>query len=291
MISRTLANLATKPGAAPLFDSPDNYDLTYEDVTFTAADGVGLSGWLINPGQDKVIIQNHFGIFCSRAGYTLEGKSRVTRAWPEDIPFLAHIKILAENGYTVLAYDLRNHGNSDQGTNPWICDGQEEHKDVLAAVKFISDHDDYRSAPIGLLSICMGSSSTVLNYGVDGGLQTFPNVAAMVAVQPLYSAAWFRNWNIPDFIIDRSAEFSLKRGGVDYRKSPADYWKHVTVPTMIIQNSNDPVGDRSYVEECYANLTVEKDMVWTDVEKSRLAAYADLARNPHKMLEWFDRHI
>ncbi len=34
----------------------------------------------------------------------------LVRAWPEDIPFLEHIKILADNGYTVLAYDLRNHG-------------------------------------------------------------------------------------------------------------------------------------------------------------------------------------
>ncbi|MEM9655016.1 MAG: alpha/beta hydrolase [Actinomycetota bacterium] len=291
MISRVLANLATKPGNAPLFDDPANYDLAYQDVTFTAADGIGLSGWLINPGQNKVIIQNHFGIFCSRAGYTLEGKSRFVRAWPEDIPFLEHIKILADNGYTVLAYDLRNHGNSDQGTNPWICDRQEEYKDVIAAVRFMSEHDDYRSAPIGLLSICMGSSSTVLNYGIADGLQTFPDVRAMVAVQPLYSGAWFRNWNIPGFIFDRSAEYSVKRGGIDYRKSPADHWKRVTVPTMIIQNNNDPIGERSYVEECYTNLPTDKEMVWTGIEKSRLAAYADLARDPDKMLEWFSKHV
>ena len=152
MISRALANLATKPGNAPLFDSPKNYNLEYEDVTFIAKDGVKLSGWLINPGKKRVIIQTHFGLFSCRAGFTLEGKPFYLRPWPRDIHFLKHIKALAEKGYTVLAYDLRNHGDSERGTNPWVCDGQEEYKDVLAVVKFISGHSDYKDASIGLLA-------------------------------------------------------------------------------------------------------------------------------------------
>ena len=33
---------------APVFDSPENHGLEYEDVTFKAEDGVTLFGWLIN---------------------------------------------------------------------------------------------------------------------------------------------------------------------------------------------------------------------------------------------------
>ncbi len=291
MISKFLADMATKSGNAPLFDNPKNYDLEYEDVHFTTEDGVGLSGWLINPGEDKVIIQNHFGIYCSRAGYTVEGKAFYMKAWPEDINFLKHIKVMADVGYTVLAYDLRNHGESGNGVKPRVCDGQEEYKDVMAAVKFISNHDDYKNAPIGLLSLCMGSSATVLNYGIEDGLENHPNIKAMVIIQPLYTGAWFENWNIPKFLINQSAKYSLKHGGIDFRKSPIDHFKHITVPTMIVQNENDPVTDMKFVKACYSELKVEKEMVWTSIDKNRLAGYADIAEHPEKMMEWFGKFV
>ena len=87
MINRLLADLATKT-RAPMFDSPANYGLAYEDVEFDAADGVNLRGWIVNPGNQKIIIQNHFGLFCCRAGYTNDGKPRMLKAWPNDINFL-----------------------------------------------------------------------------------------------------------------------------------------------------------------------------------------------------------
>ena len=44
-----------------MFDSPENFGVEYEDVTFKAKDGVTLSGWLIKRGTNKVIVQSHFG--------------------------------------------------------------------------------------------------------------------------------------------------------------------------------------------------------------------------------------
>ncbi len=43
-------------------------------------------------------------------------------------------------------YDLRNHGESDLGTCPWVSWGPEEAKDVIASVDYISHHPQYEDA-------------------------------------------------------------------------------------------------------------------------------------------------
>ena len=93
MFGKAISNLMIKPGLAPVFDSPENHGLEYEDVTFKAEDGVTLSGWLIKGGTDKVIVQSHFGVQCSRCGFTLEGKGAMERLlWNTDIHFLNQAK-------------------------------------------------------------------------------------------------------------------------------------------------------------------------------------------------------
>ena len=61
MFGKAISNLMIKPGLAPVFDSPENHGLNYEDVTFKAEDGVTLSGWLIKGGTDKVIVPGQNG--------------------------------------------------------------------------------------------------------------------------------------------------------------------------------------------------------------------------------------
>ena len=72
MLTRYLSDMMVKPHQSPLFDNPENYDLKYEDVAFEASDGVTIRGWLIEGGNDKIIIQSHFGVQCNE-GYCPEG--------------------------------------------------------------------------------------------------------------------------------------------------------------------------------------------------------------------------
>ena len=290
MIYKMLANLATKT-RAPLFDNPANWDLDYEDVEFQTADGVTIRGWLVNPGQDKVIIQSHFGLFSCRSGYTNDEKPRMMRAWPTDIPFLKHIKTFAEQGYTTLAYDLRNCGESDKDSCGYSGDGQTEYQDVMAAVDFITSHPDYQYAPIGMLNICMGSSAMVLAHGVPDGLENVDNIKAHVVIQPLYSGMWLRRMHIPEFMIRGAVRHSVKRGGVDFDIAPIDRVKLINKPTMLIQNKNDPIADMDYIRKFYDELQVEKEMVWTEVGKTRIDGYADLTERPEKVIEWFEHYV
>ena len=65
----------------------------------------------------------------------------------------------------------------------------------------------------------------------------------------------------------------------------------ITVPTMVIQNSNDPWTDQAFVKAYYVGLNVDKEMRMLDLKKNRFAAYDYLSRNPEGVYDWFDRYL
>ena len=298
MFGNMIANTFINPFQAPVFDDPADYGLDYENVTFTAKDGVELSGWLIKGSKDKVIIQSHFGVQCSRSGYTREGKG-LMKFYPRDIKFLRQAKYLNEAGYTVLMYDFRNHGNSGKGTLPYVSWGQEEGKDVVAATKFICEHPDYNEASIGLLSICMGQGASVAAFHQEGGLRQFKQIKTMISVQPMDYSCFVKAMGLPKFIANSTDAAIEKRTGVNFN---ATSWRPfvnaINVPTLVIQNKNDGYLDKEFIEQFYADLTVEKALQWIDIPKmkggaavNRGAAYEWLGENPTPILDWFNKYV
>ena len=79
MFGNMISNMMVKPFQSPLFDSPANHGLDYENVEFKARDGVTLRGWLLKGSMNRVIIQSHFGVQCSRCGWTPKGKEPAPR--------------------------------------------------------------------------------------------------------------------------------------------------------------------------------------------------------------------
>ncbi len=291
MITGYLSNAIVKGGVSPVFDNPEDYGLEYEDVLFKAKDGVNLSGWLIKGGNDKLIIQSHYGVQSSRSGYTREGKG-MGKMWPENIAFLKDAKYLVSKGYSVLMYDFRNHGNSDKGSCPWVTWGPEEHKDVLAAVDFVSNHPVYENTQIGLLSICMGAAASTYAFGAENGLKKYPNVKAMVAVQPLRYADFISALGLNNFIGRGVTKLNNKRTGIDMNAVTfMPFVKDINVPTLLVQNSNDEYLNKQSVDAYFEALSVEKEMRWLDLGKKRAAAYDYLSNNPEKILTWFDKYM
>lgn len=293
MFGKAISNLMIKPGKSPVFETPDKYGLAYEDITFETKDGVQLSGWLIKGGKEKVIIQSHFGVQCSRCGYTQEGKGLMKNAlWTSDIHFLKQAKYLVEAGYSVLMYDLRNHGDSGTGKTPWVTWGTEERKDVLTAVDYISNHKDFEQAAIGLLSICMGAASSTFAFGLEPELTANKKIKTMIAVQPLTYDYFVKAMGMPQFLINSGNKYNQGKRGVDLTgDSFLPYAKDITVPTLVIQNQNDPMTNMVMVKQYYEDLNVEKEMLWLDLDKKRGAAYAWIGENSNKVLAWFDKYM
>lgn len=291
MFGKMISNMMVKPHQSPLFDSPASHGLDHEDVTFQTEDGVTLRGWLIKGGHDKVIVQSHFGVQCNRGGWTPDGKGPI-KPWKEDIKFLRQAAYLVEQGYSVLMYDMRGHGESDLGPIPWVSWGPEEAKDVIAAVDYISGRADYAGASIGLLSICMGAASTTYAFGRDNGLASRNNIKAMIAVQPLLYTCFVEALGMPGFLNRAGEKVSKQRLG--FNMAEPNFIKDapkVTVPTLVVQNQNDPWTQMGMVEDYYNALSVTKELKLLDIEKSRFAAYDYVGTHPAELMGWFDKYM
>ncbi|CAL2087412.1 Alpha/beta hydrolase [Tenacibaculum sp. 190524A05c] len=290
MITKFLSNMIVKGGIAPLFDNPANYKLEYEDVEFKTKDGINLKGWLIKGGKDKVIVQSHFGVQSSRSGYTPKGKGMV-KMWKEDISFLKHVKYLVAKGYSVLMYDFRSHGESDANKSGWCSWGPDESQDVVAAVNFVANHPDYKSAQIGLLSICMGAAASTYAFGKNE-LQQY-NVKAMVAIQPMRYSDFMKSFGLPSFLNNWVNKENSKRVGFDMTaKSFKSDVPKISVPTLIMQNVKDEFLAKDSIDEFYHDLNVEKEMFWiTNIGTKRAAGYDYLTKNPEKVGAWFDKYM
>ncbi len=297
MLGNMIADTFIKPFQSPVFDDPKSYGLAYEDVTFIAKDGVRLSGWLIKGDNDKVIIQSHFGTQCSRSGYTPEGKGLI-KGSDSNVSFLRQAKYLNDAGYTVLMYDFRNHGKSGAGRLPWITWGPTEALDVVAAVDYISNHPDYSSADIGLLSICMGQGASVAAFAMDDGLKNYPNIKTMISVQPMDYHCFVHALGLPGFLINSTTKAIQKRTDMDFSETSwRPFVKEVTVPTLVIQNKNDGYLDEEFVTSVYDDLAAEKELMWLELPKrknamqNRMAAYDWLGTNPKPILDWFAKYV
>lgn len=289
MITNFLSNSIVKGGVAPVFDSPSDYGLEYENVSFTAKDGVKLKGWLVKGGTDKIIVQSHFGIQSSRSGYSPDGKSM--KMWPEKIHFLEHVKYLVDQGYSVLMYDFRNHGESDSFSDGYCGWGPDVVPDLVAAVDFVANHETYKNASIGLLSICMGSAATTYAYG-QGALQGY-NIKALIAIQPMRYDDFLSVLGLPKFLQRRVNTRNSSRVGFELMsKSFVDDVKQITVPTLLVQNEDDQYLVKDSIDQFYSDLSVEKEMMWlSGIGKPRAAGYDYLTKNPEKILYWFDRFM
>lgn len=128
-------NLMTRPAPSALCCStPADMGFDYADVSFVSEDDVTLSGWYIPTQNGAAVIVLH-GYFGNRGG------------------MLAHMQMLAQNGYGVLLYDLRGHGQSSAQLRSY---GWRDINDVAAALAFIEQQANIDPERIGILGFSMG---------------------------------------------------------------------------------------------------------------------------------------
>ena len=114
--------------------TPTDFGVDYEDVTFTAVDGITLSGWFI-PSQNGATIIILHGYGAHRAGRIMQ-----------------QVEALATHGYGILIYDLRGHGESG-GTR---SRGWQDPIDVEGAITYLQNRGDVEMNRIGIFGFSVG---------------------------------------------------------------------------------------------------------------------------------------
>ena len=141
------------PRTAVGLETPRAHGLAYEDVTFSTADGVALSGWYVPSRNGAAVVLLH------GAGST---RSAV----------LPHAVVLADDGFGVLLYDARGHGRSQGRAMDFGWYGD---LDVAAAVDFVAGQADVQPGRVAALGLSMGGEEAL------GAAASDPRIRAVVA--------------------------------------------------------------------------------------------------------------
>ena len=137
----------------------------------------------------------------------------------------------------------------------------------------------------------MGQGASTFAFGMED-MDQFTNLKTMISVQPLTYDYFVKAMGLPNFLIKAGNTYNKKKRNISLDgDSFLPYVKDISVPTLIIQNKNDPMTNMDMVKEYYDSLTVEKEILFVNLEKKRGAAYAWLGKNSEPIVNWFDNHM
>lgn len=165
-----------RPPRRPLWATPRDAGLSYEDIEFPARDGLRLSGWFLpadaSPGPAIILVHGWPGNRLGEAADTI--MANLSGALPVDLLRFAHS--LHGAGYNVLMFDLRNHGQSADGAA--VTFGLQESNDLLGAIDHLKRRGDVDERRLGVVGFSMGANTLLY------ALPHTDSIRAAVAVQP-----------------------------------------------------------------------------------------------------------
>lgn len=265
----------------PRSSTPADFGMVPEDVEFQTSDGVTLRGWLIRGGTDKVAIQSHF-VTANRSGAP-EGQGSA-------VELSKTAKAFHDAGYTVLMFDARNHGESDLGPVPFAMGTQQDSRDFVAAVDFVTSLTGYENASIGVMGMCFGASALPGAFAMEDGLASRSNVKAITIVQPGTWGQLMRGV-MGDALVDEINRQLAEAGSHDMDLDSKPHTASINVPVMLMHNRNDPLGSEAYTQDYFDAIPTEKYLHWIDGPADRAYAYTHITEHPEPLVQWFDEHL
>ena len=280
----------------PVHKTPEDHGVSdYEDVFFTSADGVPLEGWWIkSPGSNRLIIANH-PMPMSRSGFTGHWGPPWSNVDDIEIDFVKAYAHLVRAGYNVLAYDLRNHGNSG-AANGGICGiGRYEWRDCVGAKRFVDSHPQLGKMTVGLLSRCTGANAQY--EAIHRNPELFENVKCMMSPLAVSMTALMSTFaglqGVGEYmeVMDQEQQKlgGFRNGDMDPRKfAPA-----VKMPVLMSQVKDDAWTDnpRDGAEIFDLLGSKEKELYWIEGTSRRFDGYNYFGNHPEKMIAFFDKHM
>lgn len=137
--------------------TPASIGIDFEEVSIPTQNNKKLYGWLFmkNPSSTTIILVHGWG-------------RNVERMMP-------YIEQLNKNGFNLLTFDARHHGNSDKDEHSTMKKFAE---DILASINFIVNQTDITNPDFGLIGLSIGGGASIYASAHDRRIKSVITVGA-----------------------------------------------------------------------------------------------------------------
>lgn len=279
-----------RPERQPLWGTPGDLGIAYENAFFTAQDGVHLSGWFIpaaNPNGSTLILIH--GWPWNRLGDAANNfLANIIGSRPLDLLQLAYN--LHQEGFHLLMFDLRNHGES--AAAPPVTFGQEEMRDLLGAVSYLQERPDINPKQIGVVGFSMGANAVLY------ALTRTDQIGAAVAVQPTSVAVFAHRFG--RYLLGPLGRLALPLAELLYRLAGGPAFASIRpgtavsraypTPVLYIQGTSDPWGSAADVAAMAAVTVNAAEPLFVE-SNHRYDGYQYAVDNPKLLAAFFEQHL
>jgi dienelactone hydrolase len=293
VIAAVFARRLISPPRSALWVTPGELGMPYDNVQFPALDGLRLNGWFIpatadSPRKGATIIMLH-GWPWNRLGTSADDLlSRLTGSRPVELLRLAHG--LHRDGFHVLMFDWRNHGES--AAAPPVTFGLEESKDLLGAIAFVKTRPEVDPSRLAAIGFSAGANTVLYTLPQTRELQ------AAIAVQPttvgVFAERYGRDTLGPlSLLILPLAEMMYRlRGGRPFADiRPGTAATHAgNVPVLYVQGNGDPWGSAADVAQMAAATPNPSGPLYVEATH-RYDGYQYLINNPKIATAFLEQHL
>lgn len=157
---------------------------------------------------------------------------------PSVTAFFDHARLLKENGYASILYEMRAHGESEGDV---ISLGFKEHLDTKAVVEYIKSNDKYENTPIVVYGLSMGAATAINSIGEIEDIDGLVSISAYSSWEDAF-ADNMRNMGAPEFLCTAEKPFvklyTLFKYGFDtYSINPKNEIKKLGQRPALIMHS------------------------------------------------------
>lgn len=320
-ISFWLSNLLLYPPRQALTRSPSDYNLTYEEVTFSSTDHLDLKGWWIPAGEHAPAVILLHPLFGNRHGL-IPRRGPWPAMFREEFDLLKIACAFHQAGWSVLAFDFRSHGESPPG----LCaGGLTEDQDVTGAVDFVFKLQSAglpkgEIPQVGLVGFGLGAVASLAAIGrakapaeklmiftgdSEGGAGWTevlpPNsklLRFLIAVQPVSLDLLLRGWLgeiaplLGSLFVPMVDWLCRMRGGY-----PLDGERllkaagEVHLPVLFIQSPQVIGKIHDGVQQLYDALPGSKQIEWIEASAEGLQAYRLISAAPQTILDFASANL
>ena len=281
------------PARQPLWSNPADMGLEYEDAQFPALDSVRLSGWFIpaTKGENRngaAVILVHDWTWNRLGDAAADVLANLSGTTPIELLRLAYA--LHYEGYHVLMYDQRNHGES--AAHPPVTFGQSEANDLLGAIAYLQARPEVDRARIGAIGFSMGANAILY------AMAQTDQLGAAIAVQPMTIGTYIKGYaedllGLPGNVMVPVAEaaYSAVSGVTIGALQPGFAVAGAgQTPVLFVQCKEDRWGSLDDAERLCSVTPEGEGPLYVD-GIHRYEGYQYLIENPRVAVTFFERYI